>query len=133
MAARRGKGMVEVEGLREIQRTMSRVSRKDIVKEVRSANKKAADVVAQEAKVLVPVQTGRLRKSIGAQAQREAGYVKAGTPQGVKYAGPIHFGWPAKGITPQPFIYEALDKRIDEVRATYERLLREAMKPISSR
>ena len=133
MAARRGKGMVEIEGLKELQRTMGRVSRKDVVREIRSANKQAADVVAQEAKRIVPVQTGRLKKSIGAQAQREAGYVKAGTPKGVPYAGSIHFGWPARGIAPQPFIYDALDARIDEVRETYERLLREALRPISSK
>ena len=122
------KKMVEVEGLREMQRGLAKAQRKDIVKEIRSANKQAADVVASEAKVLVPVVSGKLKKSIGSQAQRDAGYVKAGTPKGVQYAGPIHFGWPDRKIAPQPFIYKALDKRIDEVKATYDRLLRQALK-----
>ena len=33
----------------------------------------------------------------------------------VPYAGPIHFGWGRRNIHPQPFLYEALDKRRDEV------------------
>jgi hypothetical protein len=37
----------------------------------------------------------------------------------VLYAGPIHFGWPARNIQPNPFIYEVLDGRRQEVYALY--------------
>jgi hypothetical protein len=36
------------------------------------------------------------------------------------YAGVIHFGWPRHNIEPQPFLYDALDKRFDEVTKLYE-------------
>ena len=31
------------------------------------------------------------------------------------YAGPIHFGWRARNIEPQPFLYDALDDRRGEI------------------
>ncbi len=37
------------------------------------------------------------------------------------YAGVIHFGWPRHNIEPQPFLYDALDKRFDEVVRVYEK------------
>ena len=37
----------------------------------------------------------------------------------VPYAGPIHFGWPARNIEPQPFLYDALDDKADEVAHLY--------------
>ena len=118
---------IEVENLRATQRALAKAGEKDVVKEIRAANKEAAAMVADSAKQYVPVVTGALQKSIGAQAQRDAGVVKAGTPKGVRYSGPIHFGWTDRNIEPQPFIYEALDKRIEEVRETYDRLLRAAL------
>ena len=38
----------------------------------------------------------------------------------VPYAGVIHFGWPRHNIEPQPFLYDALDRRSDEVIKLYE-------------
>jgi hypothetical protein len=43
----------------------------------------------------------------------------------VPYAGPIHFGWPARNIRPNPFIYQVLDSRRDEVLKLYERRIDE--------
>jgi hypothetical protein len=42
---------------------------------------------------------------------------------GVEYAGPIHFGWPKKRIRPNPFIYDAIDGRRQEVAQRYVQLL----------
>jgi hypothetical protein len=43
----------------------------------------------------------------------------------VPYAGPIHFGWPARQIKPNPFIYEVLDDRRQEVYAIYAQRISE--------
>jgi hypothetical protein len=82
-------------------------------------------MVAGTARTLVPVRSGRLAKSIRAGVTARTGVVRAGTKD-VPYAGPIHFGWfvrkpPAVGgpIQPQPFLYDALDARRDEVMERY--------------
>lgn len=38
----------------------------------------------------------------------------------VPYAGPIHFGWPARNIEAQPFLWEAADDESDRVVSVYE-------------
>jgi len=119
---------IKVEGLRELQKDLARAERKEVVKEIRTANKDAADIVKDEAKVIVPVVSGKLKKSIGSLAQRDKAQVKAGTAKGVQYAGVVHFGWPKRGRPPQTFIYDAMDKRSDEVRAAYEKNVDKALK-----
>jgi hypothetical protein len=54
-------------------------------------------------------------RAAGAQTRAS---VKAGFKR-VPYAGVIHFGWPARGILPRPFLYDALDARRDEVMDAY--------------
>jgi hypothetical protein len=82
-------------------------------------NKQAAETVLDTARSLTPTRTGRLRKSLRAGATRTRGTVSAGGGL-VEYAGPIHFGWPARNIEPNPFIYDALDARKGEVVDKYE-------------
>ncbi len=108
--------MIAVFGLTELQRDLKAFG-DGLDKVVKAAGKDAADIVAKEAKVLVPKLTGRLQRSIKAGATAKNAYVKAG---GLVYAGPIHFGWRAHNIEPQPFIYEAADHRIGEVVERYE-------------
>ena len=79
---------------------------------------KAAEVVVNGAVRYVPVRTGKLAASIRAAATMTSGKVRAGSAA-VPYAGPIHFGWPARRIKPQPFIYDAMDVRRKEVYELY--------------
>ena len=44
------------------------------------------------------------------------------------YAGPMHFGWRARAIDPNPFLYDALDERRDEVVAAYEKQTADLLK-----
>lgn len=110
---------IRVDGLVALQKAL-RSAPPELRKELRLANKAAAQVVATAAKPLAPKRTGRLAASIGARAGQRDASVKAGSASRVPYAGPIHFGWPARGIRPQPFLYKALDRRQNEVRARYE-------------
>ena len=126
-------GGFKVDGLKELQKEIRQTEDVELKKRLRLANKEAAQVVADQAKVEVPRRSGRLARSIGTQASQTSAFVKAGTAARVPYAGPIHFGWPKRNIRPQPFLYEAMDKRIGEVRKAYEKNLGKITKDLSSK
>lgn len=99
-------------------------------RQVNKAGREAAKIVADAAKARAPRRTGRLAGTIRAGANKKGAYVRAGRVGGsessqVLYAGPIHFGWRARNIRPNPFIYDAGDARIDAVKATYEKQINE--------
>ena len=126
-------GGFKVDGLKALQKEIRQTEDVELKKQLRLANKEAAQVVADQAKVEVPRRSGRLARSIGVQASQTSASVKAGTAARVPYAGPIHFGWPKRNIRPQPFLYEAMDKRIGEVRRAYEKNLGKITKDLSSK
>jgi len=110
-------GKIQIEGLKETQAALRAVS-DDLKTEMKPTHLKAAEVIVEGAKRYVPVNTGRLAASIRAAATQTGGRVRAGS-SAVPYAGPVHFGWPARRIKPQPFIYDAMDQRRDEVLKVY--------------
>lgn len=105
-------------GLREFQRALRQID-PDLRKELREVQKEAAQIVAVTAAARAPRRTGRLAGSIRATATQKAGSVRAGGAR-LPYAGPIHFGWRARNIRPQPFIYDALDARREQVVRKFE-------------
>jgi hypothetical protein len=116
----------EILGLREVQRDLNKLG-DDTKNEMKDTHKEAAEVVVMGAKRLVPYRTGALAASIRALATKSSGRVRAGSAS-VPYAGPIHFGWPARAITPNPFIYDALDDRRDDIRELYEERIDELIR-----
>lgn len=80
----------------------------------------AAKIVEERAVQLVPRRSGALAGSIRSTGQARQGVVRSGRAS-VPWAGPIHFGWPARNIAPQPFLYDALDERSGEVIAAYQK------------
>ncbi len=116
MAAGKGPA-IEVTGARELRAAMKRMSAD--VSDLRRVNLDAAQTVASEARSRAPRLSGALAGSVKAKATRTRGYVTAGGKL-VPYAGPIHFGWPARNIRPQPFMYDALDARKSEVVGKYQ-------------
>ena len=115
-----GGGRLEIEGLREISRALKDLA-EDSREDMKETHRRAGDIVAAAAKPLAPVRTGALSATITSSPTKYQGRVRIGRGASVPYAGPIHFGWPARRIAPQPFIYEALDGRREEVKQTYER------------
>lgn len=116
-------GSVRVEGLNKVRRDLKKLaSDVDYGDQFLAVNKTLADAVAGDSKNYVPVLTGALSGSIRAAATAKSGRVKAGY-KAVPYAGPIHFGWPARFIKPQPFVYDAIDKRRGEIKDRYEQLI----------
>lgn len=111
---------IRIENLRELDRALRQAGSTDLRRELRQSNRRAADIVRDEARSNVPQRSGALARSIGSQAGRTDAKVKAGSAARVPYAGPIHFGWPARNIRPQPFLYQAMAEKSDEVKAAYE-------------
>ena len=112
-----GQGKLGITGLADVNKALRSMS-KDTRDSMKETHKRAAEIVIQGAKRYVPVVTGRLAASIRNASTQRMGRVRVGSAS-VPYAGPIHFGWPARQIKPQPFIYDALDGRRAEVAAVY--------------
>lgn len=125
------KPAIQVEGSRQLRRKFREIG--DDMSDLRELHKRLADDVADTAKTKVPVRSGRLQRSIRGSGTKTAARVRAGNnrksgPTSVPYAGPIHFGWGARGIRPQPFMYEALDDRRQQVIETYNRQVQEIIR-----
>jgi len=112
---------VKIEALSKLQRDLRKLSTDalDLNKEeFLETNKRVAEIIIGESKKYVPVLTGALAQSVRNASTKKSAKVRAGNV-GVPYAGPIHFGWPSRGIRPNPFFYDAIDNRRDEVRDRY--------------
>lgn len=112
-----GRGRLEIDGLRETIQDLKalQVDLRDGIKET---HRRAGEIVVEGAKRYVPVQSGKLLSSMRSAPTTRQGRVRVGSAS-VPYAGPIHFGWPARRIKPQPFIYDALDQRRQDVYQLY--------------
>lgn len=138
-------GSVRVEGLNKVRRDLKKLaSDVDYGDQFLAVNKTLADAVAMDSRNYVPVLTGALSASIRSAASAKSGRVKVGGriskearavlggygvgKGSIQYAGPIHFGWPARFIKPQPFVYDAIDKRRGEIKDRYEQLVKKLIR-----
>ena len=117
-------GKQQIEGLRELQRALRKLG-DDTKTAMKPTHQEAADIVAEAARGKTPVRTGRLRRSVKGSAVMSGGRVRIGYGGGAPslYAGPIHFGWPSRAIKPNPFFYDAIDSRRNEVAQRYASLV----------
>ena len=97
---------IQVTGLREVRRGLRTLSA-DLPKELTRIHRAAADAVANHARRRTPRRSGRLAGTVKPQAGQSYARVAAGR-KAVPYAGPIHFGWPARNIAPQPFLTDTI-------------------------
>lgn len=87
--------------------------------EIKAAGSQAGEVVAREARTLVPVRSGKLRNSIRVSKALTKVSIAAGNNGKIPYANPIHWGWFKRNIKPQPFFTKALGITRDEVYQNY--------------
>jgi len=116
---------IKIEGLSKVQRDLRKLSTDalDLNKtEFLETNKQVAEIVINETKKYVPILSGALAAAIRNASTKKSAKVRAGNAA-VPYAGPIHFGWPARSIKPNTFLYEAIDARKDEVANRYAELV----------
>ena len=108
---------IKVAGLRSATRALQHIGvPRD---EIKTAGNQAGDLVANQARTLVPVRTGALRNSIRVSKALSKVSVSAGNNRRVPYANPIHWGWFKRNIKPQPFFIKALGITRDEVYRNY--------------
>jgi hypothetical protein len=91
--------------------------------EIKAAGSESGELVANEARTLTPVRTGRLRDSIRVSKSLRKVTISAGNNRtsrtGIPYANPIHWGWFKRNIKPQPFFVKALGITRDQVYKNY--------------
>lgn len=108
---------VTIQGIDKLRRALVKLD--DAAKEdFKAAGKAAAEIVEKQARNEVPTRSGNLKNTIRSSGQQRGGVVSAGRAK-VPYAGPIHFGWGRRRIHPNPFLYRAADKRVNEVVEAY--------------
>lgn len=92
---------VQVDGLKQLRKTLKAAG--DDLSDLKAANAEAAEVAAAGGRTRVPTLTGLLASSIRSTGTKTAGIVRAGKAA-IPYAGPIHWGWPNRGIPENPFL-----------------------------
>lgn len=107
---------IEVEGGPQLRRAFKKLG--DRAEDLTALHGDIGEMVEETAEQLVPRVTGTLGDSIRHSKRKTGATVMAGR-RAVPYAGPIHFGWRARNIEPQPFLYDALDSRRDDIRKRY--------------
>ena len=107
---------IKIQGAKELRRELRKMG--DDMQDLKELNLDVATIVSDRAKDLVPRRTGNLADTIRPAGTKTAGRVRAGFKR-VPYAGVIHFGFPARGINPQPFLNDALNELHNEVFETY--------------
>lgn len=78
----------------------------DDLSDLKTVHGQAATIAAGRARQLAPSVSGRLAATIRAAGTKTAGIVRVGNNTKVRYAGPIHWGWKARNIRPNPFASE---------------------------
>lgn len=113
---------VTVEGINALVRRLAKIDAELIVG-LKGVHLQMAQTVIGAAGPGAPRRSGRLAGSLrGGQAARQS-IVRAGGAS-VPYAGPIHWGWPARGIRANPWIAAAAQASEPVWLAQYEQALR---------
>lgn len=76
------------------------------VDDLKAAHAAAAKYVEEVAVTRAPVVTGTLLATLRSSGSKTKATVRAGNAK-VPYAGPIHWGWPDRNISPNTFITDA--------------------------
>lgn len=95
---------IRVEGASELRRTLKRAG--DDLGDLKSAHGDAAGIVTAASRTRSPKRSGRLAASVRGSGAATTATIRAGRAS-VPYAGPIHWGWPARNIPANPFIADA--------------------------
>lgn len=115
-----GGPVVQVEGARELRATMRKAG--EDMTDLKDANAAVAAMVAVAAAGRAPHRSGALASSIRGNRAVGSAVVKVGRAS-VPYAGPVHWGWPARRIAAQPFAVDAAHETEPAWTETYFRAI----------
>lgn len=115
-------GYIKTQGLSKLNRAM--VGLGNDAEDNRELMFRLGQIVADEAKRLAPVRSGKLRDSIRPGRGKTKAVVRGGF-RSVPYAPVIHYGWSDRNIQPQPYLLQALQNKREHVIAAFENGVRE--------
>ena len=111
--------VVKVEGLNTLKRTMRQAGVE--LQDLKTAHAAVAATVVRAAHFTPknPARsTGRMAASVRGSGQAGAAVVRAGFAA-LPYVNPVHWGWPARNIAAQPFVYDAIVASQDQWTGQY--------------
>lgn len=125
-----GLASAEAPGLRRLTRDLRKIGAD--LGDLKDAGQRAGQIVVAAASPRAPRRSGALAGS--GRAARAAGRVTVlfGSAR-VPYAGPIHYGWPARGIDPHPFVIDAAQATEPAWLAVYQAGVDQAVDSIAGR
>lgn len=97
--------------------------------DLKTANAKAAAIVADAGRASAPRKTGRLAASVRGNRAVGRAVVSAGNAR-VPYALPVHWGWPKHGIAAQPWLSEAAVSTESQWLPAYEEDIRQIVSQV---
>lgn len=109
---------IQVQGAKELRATLKRAG--EDLGDLKAAHAEAAQLVTGVSRARAPKRSGRLASNVRGSGAATAATIRVGGAS-VPYAGPIHYGWPAHNIEPQPFITEAAQSTEPAWVALYDR------------
>ena len=111
----------EVVGGRQLRSSLRKAG--DDLSDLKTAHSQAATVAAIGARQRAPVLTGALKATIRASGTKTAGIVRVGNNRKVRYAKPIHWGWPSRHIAANRFASEGAQATEPTWLLIYERYI----------
>jgi phage gpG-like protein len=93
------------------------------ITELTDAHARASEIVAAAARATAPRRTGNLANSIKSSKVKRTALVRVTA----KYANPIHWGWPARNIDPNPWVSEAAQSTEAQWMPLYEAAVQDAL------
>lgn len=122
--------LVQIDGARELRRTLRAAG--DDLEDLKEANQVAAEIAAAAARSRAPKRSGRLAADIRASGTKTAGIVRAGRKK-LPYAGPIHWGWPARGIEAQPYLADGAKSTEPVWIPIYQKMIDDALQKVKGK
>ena len=121
------KAGIEVRGARELRRSAKAAG--DDLSDLKEAHNEAAQVVTNAGRQRAPKKEGKLAGTVRGSGTKTAAVVRAGGAR-ARYAGPIHFGWPARHIDANPFLTEAAQETESSWVGIYEQTVEKVLNRI---
>lgn len=109
---------VEITGLRSTLRDMQRMGTE--AEELRGLMTQIGEIVVSAARPMARRESGAMAGSIRAGRVKTRAVVRAGGAR-IPYAGPQHYGWARRNISPNPFLTGALASRQSAVLAALDK------------
>ena len=108
---------VKVSGAHQLRRAFDKMG--DRAEDLQAVDRNAAEVILRRADVLVPRASGELAATGRIDSEATGARVVYGGL--LPYAGPIHFGWRARNIEPQPWLTDATEQSQAAILREYDK------------